>query len=129
MRLFDWLWGKPQWCCAPFQRLFESRYERDLFVFARRLSVDAANGLSFWLAFRSIRQQDLARPICITPPDVPVTISTSLRILRCPWCGTLLEEFYAGRDGVLVDPVILQEFELPVNRSEPVTQTRTDNAN
>jgi hypothetical protein len=78
---------------------------------------------SFWLAFRAVRQRDLARlPAQGLPPDVTVTILTYRRIFCCPDCGTELERFYLGRWEQLLDPVIVQEFELPTSRANSAEQ-------
>lgn len=49
------------------------------------------------------------------PLDVPVTISTSRRICKCPYCGADLESFYQQRWEEIFDRVIFEEFELPVS--------------
>jgi hypothetical protein len=113
------LFGKEDWCCPGFRHLYERRYERDLFVFVRPWGSSQGSGFSFWLAFRSVRQQDRSRlAVAGLPRDVPVTISTSQRILYCPWCGVQLEQFYQGQKASLVDPRIVQEFELPGGEPE-----------
>jgi hypothetical protein len=114
--LFEPWFGKRDWCCEAFRELHEARYGRELFVFVRPPGgASSCAAPTFWLAFRSVRQQDLTRlPPQVLPPDVPVTISTSRRIFRCPWCGVELERFYQGRSDKLLDPAIFQEFEIPV---------------
>jgi hypothetical protein len=111
--LFAWLFGKEDWCCPAFRKLHEDRYGRKLFVFARPPGWGATPVLSFWLAFRSVRHEDLQRPLKMSPSDVPITISTCERVLYCPFCGANLEQVYGGREAELVDPVIFREFELP----------------
>jgi hypothetical protein len=113
--LFGWFFKKDEWCCSSFRDLYEARCGRRLFVFVRPARWGGCQLPSFWLAFRSVRHQDLSRfSAAGLPPDLPLTISTSLRIIRCPWCGIDLDEFYKGRSAELVDPVILREFELPI---------------
>ena len=113
--LFGRWFGQRDWCCEAFRALHEARYDRDLFVFVRppgwAMNCPAP---TFWLAFRSVRHQDRTRPVQGLPPDRPLTISTSRRILRCPWCGVELERHYQKQWEKLFDPAIFQEFELPV---------------
>jgi hypothetical protein len=109
------LFGKEAWCCPAFRKLYEDRYERKLFVFARPPGYGGTTVLSFWLAFRSVRYEDVQQPLKRLPPDVPLTISTCQRVLYCPFCGADLEQVYGGREAELVDPRICQEFELPAN--------------
>ena len=113
--MLDWLFGKEEWCCTRFRTLYERRYDRFLFVFARPPGWGGTTVLSFWLAFRSVRHEDRQRPLEMLPHDVPLTISYDERILYCPFCGSNLEQVYGGREAELVDPVIFQEFELPAN--------------
>jgi hypothetical protein len=110
--LFSWLFARRDWCCPMFRQLHEARHERGLFVFVRRAGWASTTAPTFWLAFRSVRQPDLARlPPRAIPADVPVTISTSRRIFHCPGCGAHLESFYARRWEPLLDPAIVQEFD------------------
>ena len=114
--MFGRWFGQHDWCCQPFRELHEARYGRGLFVFVRPLGWAGSTTPTFWLAFRSVRQPDLARlPVPGLPPIVPITISTSRRIFRCPWCGAELERFYRERSEELLDPAIFQEFELPTS--------------
>jgi hypothetical protein len=114
--LFERWFRQQDWCCQPFRELLEARHGRELFVFVRPPGWGPCLVPTFWLAFRSIRQKDLPRlPRDGLPPDMPVTLSTCRRIFRCPWCGVELEGFYRGHWQEGHDPVIVQEFELPVS--------------
>ena len=103
--MFAWLFGKEDWCCPAFRNLYEGRYDRYLFVFARPPGWGRITVLSFWLAFRSVRHEDRRR-LQMLPPDVPLTISTSERVLYCPFCGANLEQVYGGREAELVESSI-----------------------
>jgi hypothetical protein len=114
--VLSWWSEQRDWCCPTFRELHEARYGRDLFLFVRPPGWASTTAPSFWLAFRSVRQCDLARlPVRVAPPDEPVTISTYRRIANCPGCGAELERFYWRRWEQLLDPVIMQEFELPTS--------------
>jgi hypothetical protein len=116
--LFSWWRAQREWCCPTFRALHEARHDRDLFLFVRPPGWASSIVPSFWLAFRSICQCDLPRlPAQGLPPDLPVSIARSRRILYCPGCGAELERFYSGgRWEKLYDPVIAQEFELPTSQ-------------
>ena len=93
-----------------------ARYERGLFVYVRPPDWASTSAPSFWLAFRSVRKQDLdVLAEAGLPPDVPITLSRSRRLLFCPGCGVELDRFYLARWQMLLDPVILEEFELPTD--------------
>jgi len=128
--LFSWWSEQRDLCCSFFQKLHNARYERDLFIFVRPPGWASTTAPSFWLAFRSVRQRDLARlPVQELPADVPVTISTYRRIVYCPGCGAELERFYQDCWEKLLDPVILQEFELRTSKpSSAEPHAATDEA-
>jgi hypothetical protein len=118
--LFGRWFGQQDWCCQGFRELHEARHGRELFVFVRPPGWGPCTAPTFWLAFRSVRQEDLPRlPNHRLPPDMPVTLSTYRRIVRCPWCGAELERFYRDHWQMLHDPAIVQEFELPGSSDEP----------
>src|SRR5262249_15966351 len=116
LHLFGRWFRRDDWCCPSFRELHEARYGRELFVFVRPPGWGNTCAPSFWLAFRSVRQQDLPQlPGRGFSTDVPLTISTYRRIIYCPGCGAELEWFYRDRYEKLLDPVIFQEFELPTS--------------
>jgi hypothetical protein len=112
--VFDWLFRKEEkeeWCCPLFRELYEYRHERTLFVFARPPGWAGCTAFTFWLAFRCVRSADHQRiPWQQFPPDLPITISTSQRILYCPYCGAHLEQSYGDRGALLVDSAIVKEL-------------------
>lgn len=110
------LFTRYAWCCRGFRHLHESRYGRTLFLFVRPPTSQRPHH-TFWLATRAVAHADLARlPAAIAPASVPVTISTSLAIRFCPFCGTNLSRFYATHAASLVDGLIWREFESPTIR-------------
>jgi hypothetical protein len=50
----------------------------------------------------------------ISPPDVPLTISTRIPIHFCPWCGIKLAKFYKKHFQLLSDKTIADEFDIPL---------------
>jgi hypothetical protein len=70
---------------------------------------------SFWLAFRSVAREHLARmprePLA--PPDVKVYLSSMQAIFYCPWCGWRLARYYGQAAARLVDPELCREFQVP----------------
>lgn len=80
------------WCCSHLADAIQSQGNRG---FSIELGFDAklGVGLYFVLKFRAIAlEDDIGRKPLDTP--FPVTIRSQQAIRYCPWCGTLLRDYY-----------------------------------
>lgn len=103
-------WWSKGWCCDKLKDHFERRHERGFFVFAEPSSPDGPFPESFWLAMRSVRQEDVERLKQLNAPlDLPITIQTWCPIWYCPWCGVRLDRHYRGQLELLLDAALSAE--------------------
>lgn len=103
-------WQKKGWCCQRLKTAFESRHDRGIYIFAEPPG-RFGETVSFWLAMRSVREQDVDRinEKSNQVPEVPFTMQTWYPIFFCPWCGVQLEWHYAPQFKILLDPGLSAE--------------------
>lgn len=95
-----------KWCCEFIKQLFADRHERGIYVYAEPPR-EYVKEVTFWIAMRSVEQQHLGQNI--GSMNVPLTLSTSRRIIYCPGCGKNLAKFYKRNYQQLVDDDIVAE--------------------
>jgi hypothetical protein len=99
-----------KWCCDGIIHMFEQRYYRTIFVFAKPPS-STLNSATFWIGMRSVEHDKVEELRMLNiPRDIPITISTSFPISHCPWCGVNLSHYYRNSYSQLVDDEISNEF-------------------
>lgn len=82
--------GHMKWCCVGFNNMSGEVGKRGAAVL-----VDASVASEtprFLVQFRAVDAEAHTR----FPDDVPISLVMEIGIKFCPWCGTLLGEFYAS---------------------------------
>ena len=97
-------------CCIGIANVFAQRYYRTIFIFAEPPSNISSDAI-FWIGMRCIDYDKLAEvKKSGIPSTVPITISTRIPIVYCPWCGVNLADYYHNIYNQLVDHKIIDEF-------------------
>ncbi len=76
-----------RWCCVGFQSHVEAAGRRGMSII---LDTSDESDPRFVIQHRAVDHEAPAPEFS----DVPVSLVTESRIAFCPWCGTMLKEFY-----------------------------------
>ncbi|WP_444909973.1 hypothetical protein [Microbulbifer sp. TRSA005] len=92
---------KAKWCCEGMKHSYEDRKGRTIFAFAIEDPNSEKASPLFWLGSRAVEQEHLGK--INFKSEFPVTMSTRVPIIYCPWCGVNLAKHYSKSYGMLVD--------------------------
>lgn len=104
--------GSTNWCCDRFRYAFEQRRERGLFSFAKPPVENITSEPSFFIGFSSLEANRYSRfpEVVKARLEGGVSLSGSIGVKYCPWCGTKLSDHYSENWKGLTDQKVIAEL-------------------
>jgi hypothetical protein len=104
-----------KWCCDGFRAHYDQRHERGLFIFVLPPEFpDVSTEPTFSIGMRVIERNRFGELQETTKGRMTgcMSLSGSMRLRFCPWCGATAAKFYRNTWQELLDERITDEFRL-----------------